>query len=68
MLLKGEYGNILPSMVACHVVYELHSAQFTNFSHVVCVWPECCEKIFQIQKSGQNILVTTEEIVSNMFS
>ncbi|VDI21571.1 Hypothetical predicted protein, partial [Mytilus galloprovincialis] len=68
MLLKGEYGNILPSMVACHVVYELHSAQFTNFSHVVCVWPECCERIFQIQKSGQNILVTTEEITIDILA
>lgn len=72
ILLKGEYGNLLPSMVACHVIYELNGFRFKTFSSIVCVWPKCCKRILQVQETKQNNLVTTEEIVSlidlNLFS
>ncbi|XP_052087598.1 E3 ubiquitin-protein ligase rnf213-alpha-like isoform X5 [Mytilus californianus] len=61
-LLKGEYGNLLPTMFACHMVYETFSTRFKNFSHIMTVWPSCCEKIIDVQQTGKSNLMTIEEI------
>lgn len=63
-LLKGEYGNLLPTMFACHMVYETYSTRFKNFSHIMTVWPSCCEKIIDVQQTGKSNLMTIDEIVS----
>ncbi|CAG2250091.1 RNF213 [Mytilus edulis] len=61
-LLRGEYGRLLPSLFGCHIVYAYQAARFNNFSHIVCVWPDCSEKVLEYQQGeSKNFLVTDEE-------
>ncbi|XP_052086034.1 E3 ubiquitin-protein ligase RNF213-like [Mytilus californianus] len=61
-LLRGEYGRLLPSLFGCHIVYAYQAARFQNFSHIVCVWPDCSEKVLDYQqRESKNFLVTDEE-------
>ncbi|CAC5361652.1 RNF213 [Mytilus coruscus] len=60
-LLRGEYGKLLPSLFGCHVAYSSQATRFKNFSHIVCVWPDCSEKIVAFQQKEANNLVTDEE-------
>ncbi|XP_071122875.1 E3 ubiquitin-protein ligase RNF213-like [Mytilus edulis] len=59
-LLMGEYGKLLPSLLGCHIAYSSQATRFKNFSHIICVWQACSEKIIQ-QKESNNLLVTNEE-------
>ena len=64
ILIRGEYGRLLPSLLGCHMAYILHDARFKNFSHIVHVWPECSQKTMDfLQKESRFYLVTEDEIV-----
>jgi hypothetical protein len=64
ILIRGEYGRLLPSLLGCHMTYILHDARFKNFSHIVHVWPECSQKTIDFQQKESNFyLVTDEEMV-----
>ena len=64
ILIRGEYGRLLPSLLGCHMTYILHDARFKNFSHIIHVWPKCSQKAIDFQQKESNFyLVTDEEMV-----
>jgi pyoverdine/dityrosine biosynthesis protein Dit1 len=38
------------------MTYILHDAQFKNFSHIICVWPECCKKMVDDKVSDDEMV------------
>ena len=55
-LFGGEFERLIPSLVGCHMTYILHDAQFKNFSHIICVWPECCKKMVDDKVSDDEMV------------
>ena len=63
-LLRGEFGHLLPSLFGCHMAYMLSDTRFKNFSHIIRVWPDCSEKMLEVQQNDPSVfLVTDEELV-----
>ncbi|XP_071137105.1 E3 ubiquitin-protein ligase rnf213-alpha-like [Mytilus edulis] len=68
-IIQGEAGRLFPALVGCHAAFNHHRARFRNFSDIVHVWPECCEKVAKFQEQTDQemmYLVTTDEITLDL--
>ncbi|CAC5391523.1 RNF213 [Mytilus coruscus] len=62
-MLRGEYGRLLSTMFSCHLVFNKYDTRFSNFSQIVCVWPDCSEAVLEFVKDNHNCnLVTSDEV------
>ncbi|VDI48904.1 Hypothetical predicted protein [Mytilus galloprovincialis] len=62
-MLRGEYGRLLSTMFGCHLVFNIYDTRFSNFSHIVCVWPDCSKAVLKFMKDNHNCnMVTSDEI------
>lgn len=65
-IIQGEVGRLFPALVGCHATFHHYRARFRNFSDIIHVWPECCEKVAKFQEHAEKemmYLVTADEIV-----
>ncbi|XP_076109129.1 E3 ubiquitin-protein ligase rnf213-alpha-like [Mytilus galloprovincialis] len=68
-IIQGEVGRLFPALVGCHAAFHHHKARFRNFSDIVHVWPECCEKVAKFQDNAEQemmYLVTADEITLDL--
>ena len=40
------------------MTYILHDARFKNFSHIICLWPECGKKMVDNNKVSDDGMVS----------
>ncbi|CAG2239384.1 RNF213 [Mytilus edulis] len=68
-IIQGEVGRLFPALVGCHAAFHHHKARFRNFSDIVHVWPECCEKVAKFQEHAEQemmYLLTADEITLDL--
>ncbi|CAC5380698.1 RNF213 [Mytilus coruscus] len=68
-IIQGEVGRLFPALVGCHAAFHHNRARFRNFSDIVHVWPECCEKVAKFQELAEQemmYLVTADEITLDL--
>ncbi|XP_063404431.1 E3 ubiquitin-protein ligase rnf213-alpha-like [Mytilus trossulus] len=69
ILIEGEFGRLLPSLLGCHMTHILHDVRFKNFSHIVHVWAGVSWRTVEFQQKESNFhLVTDEEITLDILA
>ncbi|VDI72431.1 Hypothetical predicted protein [Mytilus galloprovincialis] len=69
ILIEGEFGRLLLSLIGCHMTHILHDVRFKNFSHIVHVWPGVSRRTVEFQQKESNFhLVTDEEITLDILA
>ncbi|CAG2212879.1 RNF213 [Mytilus edulis] len=69
ILIEGEFGRLLPSLLGCHMAHILHDVRLKNFSHIVHVWSGVSRRTVEFQQKESNFhLVTDEEITLDILA
>ncbi|CAC5422253.1 RNF213 [Mytilus coruscus] len=69
LIIKGEIGRLFPALIGCHKGFEIFGPRFRNFSDILHVWPECCEKVLKFEEESDKemmYLLTDDEITLDL--